>query len=1091
VLFVDLVGYTSMTHTWDAADVRDMLLTYFDLARGIVRRYGGEVAKFIGDAVVAVWGSRATREDDAERCVGAGLDIVEAVARIGEQGGLWELTARGGVVTGRVALLDGADEGLVAGDIVNIASRIQSAADPGSVLVDDVTMRATRATLAYASAGEHLLKGVPEPMQLWRAVRVLGRGSDVPLQGGLSTSFVGRDHELAALKTAFQAMLGSRLAGLVSITGPAGIGKTRLASEFESYVARLVPRVASHRGRCPSYGEGVAFHALSEIVRHRLSLKEEGGGESAQATLTERLAQWVPDEAERAFVEPRLSILIGHSDRDFPQQELFAAWRLFLERLSDAQPVVLLFEDLQWADSGLLDFLSYLLEWSAAKPLFFLTLARVSSDQEDESSVTDHPQASRVHLDPLPADVIQHILDGLVPGMPQALKAKIINQAAGVPLYAVETVGSLIDRGLVVKHHDRLTVLGDVQDLDVPASLTALIAARLDQLPADERDLIKALAILGSSFARHAIAAVAPGPEPEIDRRLDALVGKGILAVTPEQTAPGAEQYRFVQSILATVAFNLLSRRERKARHLAVATRLEDLQNSATEVELVAAHYHDAYRASAKDPDRNDIRARTAAACERAAERVGSLGLPGRAREYYTRAASLTENEIDRLQFIASAARMSFLSGRYEDSLELYEEAIEGHHAAKRDVAEARLVPALARTLSVLGRIAEGLSVLQNALDALAEHQEVDAQAEAHAVLAEWYAFSLSDKEVAQHAERALELATAANSPEVLSKALNAKGWLLQRQHRAREAADTFQALVDVARKNDLAKAELMGRGNLADVRAQADLPGAEAEHLAALELTERLGDVGNRAIALSNLAFHYFYAGQWERTESYGRRAVHSAEITELQNFGHFPLLMLAVAREDAQTARSHLIPLQRWATDDDPQSRDSYLIAEAGVAFIDGSPEEAIKLSAAAARSSYESNGLMSESFRLAWPLSLEAAIRGSDLDEARALLDTVANAPSVHVPPYLAAQRARYAALIDIASEVNTSSIEPDLRFSLDSFRSLGYGYWLARTKADLALWLESQRRSQEARQLFGEARDMFIQLGAKAELAKQSL
>jgi hypothetical protein len=259
---------------------------------------------------------------------------------------------------------------------------------------------------------------------------------------------------------------------------------------------------------------------------------------------------------------------------------------------------------------------------------------------------------------------------------------------------------------------------------------------------------------------------------------------------------------------------------------------------------------------------------------------------------------------------------------------------------------------------------------------------------------------------VARHAERALELAAAAHSPDVLCKALNAKGWLVQRQHHAPEAAATFAALVEVARTRDLPLAELMGRGNLADVRSQADLAGAESGHLATLELAERLGDIGNLAVSLSNIALQYFVTGHWERTESYARRAAESVQVVELQNFGHFPLLMLAVARGDAETARAHLRPLQSWANDDDAQSRDSYLIAEAAVASAAGPAQQWLILAAKAARSAYEANGFMSESFRLAWPLAVQAAVQIGDYDEARALLAMVADAPADHVPPYLAA-------------------------------------------------------------------------------------
>jgi hypothetical protein len=1063
-----------------------MLSMYFDVGRGIVGRYGGEVAKFIGDAIVAVWGSQVTREDDSERCVGAGLEIVEAVARLGEQGGLRQLSARGGVVTGRVALLGGAEEGLVAGDIVNMASRIQSAAAPGTVLVDDVTMRATRSVLAYAPGGKHLLKGLPESVQLWRAVRVLGRGRGAHRQDALHTPFLGRTRELAALKERFQATLETRTARLAAVTGEAGIGKSRLVAEFED-AASHVSGVALHRGRCPSYGDGVAFHALSEMVRQALGLDDDDRSGAAGAPFPGRLAGWIPDEDERNFVAPRLSVLVGHSGRDFSRQELFAAWRLFLERLTDVQPVVLVVEDFQWADSGLVEFLAYLLDWSATKPLFLLTLARAPGDQENPSSLGDHGSASQIRLQSLPPHVMEQILDGLVPGMPPVLKGKIISQAAGVPLYAVETVGTLIDRGLVAERGGHLAVVGEVIDLEVPASLTALIAERLDQLPANERDFVKALAILGSSFARDGIGAAAGVPYDGVDRQLQALVSKGILAVA-DTTSDGAEQYRFVQSLLGTVAVDLLSRRERKTRHLAVATQLERSREDSRDAELVAAHYLDAYRASANDPDRDDIRARTATAYERAAARVSSLGSPERAAGYYTLAANLTVNEFDQLRFITSAARETFLSGQYEESLRLYGEAVEGHRAAGRDVEVARLAAPLGRTLSVLGRSVDGVPILTEAIEVLAKHRQVEAEAEAHSVLAEWYAFSLDEQDVVRHADEALELATAAESPEVLCRALNAKGWLLQRQHRFREAADTFERLVEVARDNDIPKAQLMGRGNLADVRAQADLPGAEAEHLAALEAAERLGDVGNRAIALGNIALHYLYTGDWDLAESYGERGVESARIPELQNFGHFPLLMLAVSRGDAATARAHLQPLQSWAVDNDAQSRDSYLIAEAAMASLDGPPSESARLSAAAARSSYEDNGMVSESFRLALPLALDAVIRSADLDEARKLLAMVAAAPDDQVPPYLAAQQARYSSLLALASETIAPGIEADLRFAIDTLAALGFRYWHARAQADLAHWLSTQHRQEEAEHLLDAARATLSKLGAIADLAR---
>ena len=269
VLFVDLVEYTSLTQGWDAADVRELLSGYFDDARTVVERYGGVVEKFIGDAVVAVWGAQAAHEDDAERCVRAGLEVMAAVADYGTRRRTPGLAARAGVVTGQVASWGASGEGLVAGDRVNTAARVQSAAQRGTLLVDDVTMHATRSTVAYSDAGMHELKGISEPMRLWTAVRVVAGVGGSQRVDGLEAAFVGRTRELTLVKELFHATVEGGRARLVSVTGQAGIGKTRLSWEFEKYVDGLAMSVFWHRGRCLSYGDGLAFWALGEMVRQR------------------------------------------------------------------------------------------------------------------------------------------------------------------------------------------------------------------------------------------------------------------------------------------------------------------------------------------------------------------------------------------------------------------------------------------------------------------------------------------------------------------------------------------------------------------------------------------------------------------------------------------------------------------------------------------------------------------------------------------------------------------------------------------------------------------------------------------------------
>ncbi|HLF68676.1 MAG TPA: adenylate/guanylate cyclase domain-containing protein, partial [Gaiellaceae bacterium] len=371
VLFADLVGFTAASEQRDAEDTRELLSRYFDTSRRLIELYGGTVEKFIGDAVMAVWGTPVATEDDAERAVRAALDLVAAVSALGDEVGFSELRARAGVLTGEAAVTIGAEgQGMVAGDLVNTASRVQSAADPGAVFVGESTRRATEQTIVYADAGSFELKGKEGLTPLWKAERVVSGLRGSLKSQGLEAPFVGRDRELRQIKDLFHGCADERKAHLVSVTGIAGIGKSRLAWEFYKYFDGIAETVYWHRGRCLSYGEGVTYWALADMVRMRCRIGEDEEPASARAKLHATLEEHILDTEERDFLEPRLAHLLGlaeHQARD--QQDLFAAWRLFFERLAESYPTVLAFEDMQWADASLLDFVEYLLDWSRNHPI--------------------------------------------------------------------------------------------------------------------------------------------------------------------------------------------------------------------------------------------------------------------------------------------------------------------------------------------------------------------------------------------------------------------------------------------------------------------------------------------------------------------------------------------------------------------------------------------------------------------------------------------------------------------------------------------------------------------------------------------------
>ena len=476
--------------------------------------------KFIGDAVMAVWGTPVAREDDPERAVRAALALTQSVAALGEEVAMPELRIRAGVLTGNAAVELGAEgEGMVLGDTVNTASRLQSIAEPGTVLVDDVTRRASEAAIAYEDAGIHEVKGREAPGSSMDCAARCGGGRRGTADGrsrgalrGSQSRAAGDDRRLGRERERAPARATSRS------WGTPGWANRACVWEYFKYIDGIEELRYWHQGRCLSYGEGVAYWALAEMVRARARIREEDEPPAARQKLREVIEQFVGDERERRLVEPRLAHLLRLEERpDADRADLFSGWRLFLERLSEEAPVSLVFEDLQWADSGLLEFIDYLVEWSADFPIFVLTVARPELRER-------RPGWDPMALAPLASDEIETILEGLAPGLPDELVAQIGHRAEGIPLYAVETIRMLQDRGVLVQEGNRYAVAGEISDLDVPETLQALVASRLDGLSPEERSLLQDASVLGQSFTASGAAALAGRPEVEVT---DVLEGSG------------------------------------------------------------------------------------------------------------------------------------------------------------------------------------------------------------------------------------------------------------------------------------------------------------------------------------------------------------------------------------------------------------------------------------------------------------------------------------------------------------------------------------------------------------------------------------
>jgi class 3 adenylate cyclase len=378
VLFVDLVGFTARSDRADPEDVRATLRPYHAAVKREIERYGGTVEKFIGDAVMAVFGAPAVHEDDPERAVRAALRALEAIEELNEQEDL-ELTVRAAVATGEavvsLAARPGEGEGIATGDVVNIAARLQSEAPVGGVVVAEQTFRATRAAIEYEELEPVLVKGKAEPQPLWRALRARSRFG-VDAEAAPPAPFVGREHELRLLQQTFERMLQESTIQLVTVIGEPGVGKTRLLAEFRGWLDDRPELVFWRQGRCIPYGEGITFWALGEIVKAHAGILESDGSEQAREKLRTGVDA-VADESDREWLEARLAPLVGIAGETAAERdESFAAWQRFLEAIAAQRPLVLLFEDLHWGDSALLDFVEQLVDWSSDLPILVLCSSR-------------------------------------------------------------------------------------------------------------------------------------------------------------------------------------------------------------------------------------------------------------------------------------------------------------------------------------------------------------------------------------------------------------------------------------------------------------------------------------------------------------------------------------------------------------------------------------------------------------------------------------------------------------------------------------------------------------------------------------------
>jgi class 3 adenylate cyclase/tetratricopeptide (TPR) repeat protein len=857
VVFADLVGSTARAERLDPEDVRAILAPYHDRLRYVLERHGGSVEKFIGDAVVGVFGAPTAHEDDPERAVRAALAIQEAIADLNQADARLELEVRVGVHTGEALVSVGArpeaGEAMVAGDVMNTGARIQGAAPPGGVLVGEQTFWATERAIEYREAELVTAKGKADPIPVWQALQARSRfGIDLAPPGG--AELVGRERELDLLADALARVRADRTTELVTLVGVPGIGKSRLVWELFGIVGRDPDLIYWRQGRCLPYGDGVTFWALGEMAKAHAGILESDSSADAEEKLSGTVAGLLPDERETGWVAGHLRPLVGlatEADASAESRhETFAAWRRFFEAIAEQRPLVLVFEDLHWADDGLLDFVDGLAERVTGVPLLVLCSARPELLERRHGWGGGKRNAATVSLAPLTDDDTTRLLAALLerPLLPAETQAALLQRAGGNPLYAEEYVRMLGDRG--------------GGDLPLPETVQGIVAARLDLLGDREKALLQDAAVLGKVFWTDALGSLSRLEPVELEDRLLALERKEFVHRERRSAVAGEAQYAFRHVLVRDVAYGQMPRAARIERHRRAAEWIESLAPDRAEdrSEMLAHHYLAAldYARSAGH-DAGELVARAAPALEEAGDRAFALKAFPAAARYYASALELAELDAKRLLAYGQALSISERSGE-----EVLSKAVEAALAAADPETAAEAEIERGNLCFSQGNRDAAFSHFDRAAALVADLALSPPKAFVTSSIARFLMLAGRSDEAIRIGGEALAMAEELGLDEVRAHALNNIG-VAKSSVGDDSGLDDLRKSIDISSELNSLEAR-RGLNNLGSITFQlGDLPRSEQLHREALVVSERFGVAGTLFWDRAELAFDAYYAGRWD----------------------------------------------------------------------------------------------------------------------------------------------------------------------------------------------------------------------------------
>ena len=1074
VLFCDLVGFTAASEVADPEDVRSRVRPYHARARQEIERYGGTVEKFIGDAVMAVFGAPVAHEDDAERAVRAGLRILEAIEELNEQDPALSLQVRIGINTGEAVVALGArpeeGEGMVTGDVVNTASRLQGAAPVNGIACSEQTFRHTERAFDYEELEPVAVKGKKGPLALFRPLQSRARfGSDVTRAH--ATPLVGRELEKPLLIGTFERSAQQRSCQLVTIVGEPGVGKSRLSAELFGYLEDRPGLVRWRQGRCLPYGDGIAFWALGEIVKAECGILESDSPAEAEVKLERTLPH---DDPDLPWLKARLQPLVGAGGDPASQEESFTAWRRTIESWAEGRETILVFEDLHWADAALLAFLEHLADWSEGVPLLLLCTARPELHEQHPAWAAGLRNATTINLAPLTEDETARLITTLLERvLPAETQRTLLERSGGNPLYAEEFVRLLDDRGQRA---------GAAEEM--PDSVQALIAARLDTLSADRKSLLQDAAVVGKVFWAGALAEMA-GREPrEVELALHELARKELVRSARTSAMEGEIEYGFWHVLVRDVCYLQIPRAARAARHRAAAAWIEGKAGERVEdlADVLAHHYMQALelaRAAGPAADLEELEDRTRHYLALAGERALPLDVAS-AEASLARALDLAPaDSTERARLLEYWAKAAHQQGRLKEAKDALEEAAALYREHDEPLQAGRTLGALVTTLWALGDprrkpvMAEALALLE------AEPAGQDLMA-AYAELAGVHYVDGAMQESIATADRAIELAATLGLAEP-GRALGTRG-AARGSRGEREGLHDLRRALERSLEEGNSRHAAVHHAHLAQVIEHYE--GPEAALNASRDGVEFCERRGIREFVLTITGVRLQFLIERGLSEQAGLEADLLAEQAEAS--GHFPTLNAARSVQLRLLAHRGEAALATAAADElAARAREAGISGEITAAFpaaaqlqlAAGRPEDARSI-----LHEFEQLGATDD---LAYAQFLPEIVRGalalSALELARRLTDAV----GPHTPLLeraLISCRAQFGEYGGKPAEAATDYAEAAARWQEfgnvpeRAYALLGQGRCLA------ALG------KPEAEQPLRDARDLFASMGYKPALAE---